>query len=255
MPAGTMRLAMELGLHLQELRARFLPDDKLRELNEPENFQKDFDARAFLVLAHSAFEQFFEDVCADFAAKVIDHWNRGALPSKQLVITVACLSSALGDFGRALAPTKDEGGTGVLGEPRAKLTTALRDANAAHQSLLEKNHGTDLAYLRSLFVPLGIYLTPPPDAASALTHIANARGTFAHRRTVLSQGRFAYQPISADKALDATEGLFHWCIEFERELSVSLSPSYVELLTLAKRELITTFLMQLALLTRLKANG
>lgn len=113
----------------------------------------------------------------------------------------------------------------------------MQDAVAKHRTLVDRNHGADIDYLRSLFVPLGVYVDPSPDARSALTHIANARGTFAHRRTTLVKGRFAYRPISATKAVAITEQLFHWCLEFDEQIVESLRPAYGTLETTARKEL------------------
>lgn len=245
-------LAVELGTHLAQLKARFLPDEKLRELNEPEHFQNDFDARAFLILVHSAFEQFFEDLASNFALASVDAWTKGSVPSKQLVVTLACLATSMGGLDKSLSPTRDEAGTGVTGDPRSKLTLCLLSAIPVYQAELERNHGTDISYLRSLFVPLGIYLDPPPDAMSALTHIANARGTFAHRRTILRQGRFAYKPISATKALEDTQHLFWWCINLEESLLGSIYPSSEQLLNAAKRDLLRRLALQLSWIAQLR---
>jgi hypothetical protein len=231
---------LHLGIHLANLKDRFLPDERVRELKTPEFFERDFDARAFLVLVHSSFEQFFEDVAADFAHGVVDAWLRGTVPSKQLVISIAAFAVVAGDFSKTLElpETVEDSEASLDIEPRTRLTASLREGLPKFQNRLGKNHGADLHYLRNLFVPLGIYVNPPPDARSALTHIANARGTFAHRRTVLTQGRFAYQPISATDAVADTERLFHWCIGFEDELTQSLQPPYARIHEAARSELL-----------------
>lgn len=231
---------LQLGTHLGSLRRRFLPDERLRELSEPGFFERDFDARAFLVLVHSSFEQFFEDIAAEFAQRIVDMWIGGSPPSKQLVVSVAALSVAIGDLSRALdtPDADDEAQLPTDIDPRTRLTECLRDGLSKYRKRLDKNHGVDLHYLRKLFIPLGIRVNPPPDARSALTHIANARGSFAHRRTVLTQGKFAYNPISASDAVADTERLFHWCMDFESELSDCLQPPYDRIHALAKAELL-----------------
>jgi hypothetical protein len=247
-----LRNAVDLGLHLAELRRSFLPEVKLKQLSEPADFEKDLDARAFLVLAHSAFEQFFEDTAVDVAQIALNGWLRNTLLTKQIAVTVACITSSIGDLGKVLTGKKSDVGTdAATTEPRAVLTTLLREAITTYRvSVIDENHGTDMHYLRSIFVPIGISVFPPPDARSALTHISNARGSFAHRRTTVAGGKFAYLPIAAEKALSSTQALFHWCLEFENDLAASLEPSYLSLHAATKKELIERLTKALVYLTK-----
>lgn len=238
----------DLGSHLKKLRNKFLPEARVKELAKPENFEQDLDARAYLVLAHSAFEQFFEDTAREFASSAVERWNRGLSPTKQQIITICCLATSQGDFlkqlnsrhielinkERELVETK-----AVLPvNPRIKLADSLRNGLKNFESLLEKNHGADIHYLNVIFTPIGIFVDPTPDAHTALNQIANSRGTFAHRRTAAKKGKFAYKPIAAEKALLNVEMLFSWCKDLEINLRSYLRPDYQNILKEAKFELI-----------------
>lgn len=222
--------SVELSKHLTELREHFLPTKKVTELGQPDNFEQDLDARAYLLLAHSAFEQYFEDTARDFSTRAISRWLSGLTPTRQQMVTLCCLTSTQGELGKSLAsdmPTDD-----LVGEvrkperatveisPRTKVVDALEAGKKNFETLLEKNHGADSHYLRSIFPSIGVYIDLTPDAQSALSQIANARGTFAHRRTASKRGKFAYKPIAAETALSNVEILLTWCKEFEVRLRV-----------------------------------
>jgi hypothetical protein len=233
--------AADLGLYLKQLRGHFLPDDRLKELEEPEHFAKDLDARAYLILAHSAFEQFFEDTAAEISELVLDHWNNTDVFTKQTVVSIATLGTTNADYARAVdASIRGVEQGGIEPNPRRLLGDAIRSAVPRYKKdVIDENHGTDIRYLRSLFLPIGVVVDLSPNARSALTHISNARGTFAHRRTTLGAGKFAYQPLAAQKALTSADDLFEWCVEFEMNLRRNFDFSYVRLHDLARFELFT----------------
>jgi hypothetical protein len=239
--------SVELSKHLTELREHFLPENKITELGQPDNFEQDLDARAYLLLAHSAFEQFFEDTAREFSTSAVSRWLAGSTPTRQQIVTLCCLSSTQGELGKSLAlepPTEDFAGEVKRAEraaveisPRVKFLAALETGKKNFDTLLEKNHGADLHYLRTIFPSIGVYIDLTPDAQSALSQIANARGTFAHRRTASKRGKFAYKPIAAETAISNVEILLHWCKEFEVRLRNSLRPNYKDIMTRARFEL------------------
>jgi hypothetical protein len=253
-----------LSSHLIELREHFLPTSKIEELAKPDNFEQDLDARAYLVLAHSAFEQFFEDTASEFAGAAVERWMKGFSPTRQQIITLCCLAASQGDFSKLLfldelpeqvGPElkKPNGKSGVGVNPRLKILESLQAGVKNFETLLEKNHGADIHYLRVIFTPIGIFIDPSPDEQTALSQIANARGTFAHRRIASKKGKFAYRPIAAEKALQNVETLLNFSSELESRLRKLLEPDYLKILEEAKSELVGKLIHAIANLSLQKS--
>lgn len=240
--------SIPLNKHLNGLREHFLPAKKVNELAQPDNFEQDLDARAYLILAHSAFEQFFEDTARDFSKFAIERWLLGLTPTNQQIVTLCCLTASQGDLNKSL--NSDAGSEESYSElknfknliteisPRTSVKNSLQEGKKKFDALLEKNHGADLHYLQLIFPSIGVYIDLTPDAQSALSQIANARGTFAHRHTPTRRGKFAYKPIAADAALSNVNTLLIWCKDFENRLRASLKPNYKILMDNAKQELL-----------------
>jgi hypothetical protein len=154
--------------HLIGLQDHFLPAKKINELAQPDNFEQDLDARAYLILAHSAFEQFFEDTARDFSKCVIDRCLSGLTPTNQQIVTLCCLAASQGDLNKSL--NSDAGSEESYSElknlknsiteisPRTSVKNSLQEGKKKFDALLEKNHGADLHYLQIIFPSIGVYI-------------------------------------------------------------------------------------------------
>ena len=63
-----------LAEYLADLESKYLP-----VANRDAGNAGDFETKSYSVLAHAAFEQFFEDVALDLGQRLLSHWQSGKL--------------------------------------------------------------------------------------------------------------------------------------------------------------------------------
>lgn len=162
-PAVALR---DLEHALEELRVEFLAAHAGASLEAPSR-QYVLAVRAYTVLAHAEFEQYFEDV----AQWVQAHAQRVWLIHKRASVAVLAMTIAEGK--------------GLDTEKCATLFEAQRDAIARAKKALGKhaadqNNGIAPKYLRKLFWSLGVELPDDASGLGSIQTLATWRGDQAH---------------------------------------------------------------------------
>ena len=131
--------------------------------------------RAYLVLVHAAFEDFFEQLADLVADKALENWAG----SKKSVPACAILYFS--------GPDRED-----FDKMEPRFTDRGRKAVAAgiaqhKQRFIERNNGISMRHLRALYFPLGVDLPDDFKSSSAIDELRVIRGDAAHRmRTGLS---------------------------------------------------------------------
>ena len=198
-----------LAEYLTDLETKYLP-----VANRNAGIVGDFETKSYSVLAHAAFEQFFEDVALDFGHRLHSHWQSGKMMDRQLIACIGCIVSGEGNF-LYLEADESKGQE----SPIHQLSKALRKRVSSLRNAIDDNHGISLKFLRNMFGPLGINIQLDPDTQSGLTLIARNRGTFAHRRTPKLNGKFAHKPVAASDIVKYVKLVLTYCEKFESEIA------------------------------------
>lgn len=225
--------SIALNKYLCDLGAKYLP---LIESDDLQNFPEadDFETRSFSVLAHAAFEQFFEDVAINFGDNLLNHWQNGKLMDRELIACIGCIVASSGNF---LVIETDESKAQVA--PVHQFSKTFRKQIVHFRNAVDDNNGASLKYLREMFGSLGLYIDPDPSTQSALALIARNRGTFAHRRIPKIVGKFAHKPITASDILKHVALVSEFCCSFEKSLNEMFKDLNIFIRVESRRELIT----------------
>lgn len=145
--------------------------------------------RAFITLFHAEVEQYFESICQAILNETIGHFNNDS-------ITLAAVG--LIAFGKL---DERNSGDAIVPTPKKKvrkITERFRDAAAAHEEVISKNHGISQGYMACLFSPLGLTTNLiDPGWVSELQNLADKRGDFAHKGRMSPEGQPGLDPKDA----------------------------------------------------------
>lgn len=133
------------------------------------------DVKAYCLLAHGAFEEYFESVSTHLMGQAERKW----IYEKKLSVT---LLMAVARYGlKCEIAAEDEA-------PETKIYDHVRrlaeEAKKRFSHDVDGNHGISPKYLRSLLTPVGIEFLPDPVLSSSLIQLARERGKYAHRGSV-----------------------------------------------------------------------
>jgi hypothetical protein len=133
------------------------------------------DVRAYCVLSHAAFEEYFEAVVMTVANKAVDGW----VLSRKINDVIPALLTWHG------AKLKiDEDAKNAETKPFDYLRGLLTDAKAAFSNEVFNNHGVSIVYLRKLLIPVAIEIKNEPTLLNSLQKLADGRGAYAHKGRV-----------------------------------------------------------------------
>ena len=129
------------------------------------------DVQSYAVLCHAAFEDFAESICV----MMMDHIEN-CMTSK-LEYSKATLCFLHFDFGLpALCVDKWNQGDKLFNY----ITKQIRERKSKlSEYAMIRNHGVNIKYLQSLFLPIGLEL-PAGNARNSLNRLADIRGFYAH---------------------------------------------------------------------------
>ena len=133
--------------------------------------------------------------------------------ARKLIACIGCIVAGAGNF-LYLEADESKGQE----PPIHQLSKALRERVTSLRNAIDDNHGISLKFLRNMFGPLGINIQLDPDTQSGLTLIARNRGTFAHRRTPKTNGKFAHKPVSASDIVKYVKLVLKYCEQFETDI-------------------------------------
>jgi len=164
-------LFIDLSTHLDDYQQRFITPYLPADPNiGPEVYE--LDVKAFCLLAHAAFEQYFEQLCLHMMGCAISKW----IDSKTITDSLTML---LCRYGFRIELSEDDKG------PETTIYDHLRhlaeDVKRRYSNDIHNNHGISPKYLRAMLVPVAIDFTPNPNTANSLCKLSQERGEYAHR--------------------------------------------------------------------------
>lgn len=128
--------------------------------------------KAYIVLAHAAFEDYFESLSRYALQKTVDDWEQRQTPRPGI-------ATLLLHCGKVLAIDDDTNDSRSFDRIRLALKAAKSSMSI---SGINENHGISIRHLRKLFYPVGVDLPPIPEISSAST-LFDARCEVAHHAT------------------------------------------------------------------------
>lgn len=131
--------------------------------------------KAYCILCHAAFEEYFETIALRVMTKSIDCWLHDRKYNDTLVTLVSY-------YGLKLKVNLDESNEEI------KIFDYLRDVFDEVKKMFSKdvyeNHGISLKYLRSLLIPVAIDIKNDVNLLNSLRKLAGERGEYAHKRLI-----------------------------------------------------------------------
>jgi hypothetical protein len=161
----------QLDTYITQLEATFIAQHLVNPLALPDDYE--LPVRAYCLLSHAAFEEYFEEVAISILNNNHNAWLTKGTFSQCLITLSIHYGVSKADIGkdvpnnirRSASLLKD-----TLNNARAWFTNYAR----------QQNNGTSMKYLKRLLEPIGIDITNNPTHLSALQNLANQRGEFAH---------------------------------------------------------------------------
>lgn len=167
-------LYQELVSRLKEYEQRFLKSHIPGKFAVgPEEYE--LDVKAYCLLSHAAFEEFFEQVALHVMKCAVEAWteHRQATDVAIMLLTRYGLTYGL--------PDKD---SDVLRDQSSvfdHIRRMLNQAKARFSKEIYNNHGMSPKYLVNLLTPVGIDFSPDPNTYNSLTQLAKQRSSYAHK--------------------------------------------------------------------------
>lgn len=164
----------ELTSHVAELTKKFiLPYIPADPSIAPEIYAHD--VKAYCMLSHAAFEEFFEGVALSVTDCAINQWLSKRKVSDVLITLLCC-------HGAKMKIDDDE--TSLERKPFDYLRPLVENAKVYFAKEVHKNHGVSILYLRGLLVPVAIEISQDPNWLNSLSKLAEGRGSYAHKGRV-----------------------------------------------------------------------
>ena len=163
------RLLNELKDHIDDLEKTFIRrfiEDRITEPDEYEHHVK-----AYCVLCHAAFEEYFESVARGVMLRCLEEWCHSRKYTDTLVTLVSYYKQEL--VINRNEPKVFDCLKGVFGKVKKRF---LAD--------VDNNHRISLKYLRRLLIPVAIDIKEDTNLKNSLNRLARERGEYAHRRLI-----------------------------------------------------------------------
>ena len=173
--------------------------------NNPMEAPSDYnlDVQSFCIMAHAAFEQFFEDICLYMLERISSEF---CSPQRRISIGTACLLH----FECNDVSLEDKwNDSDTLSDYVQQKIAEQKSALSSYA--MKKNHGADLKYLKKLLLPVGLDIPHAVQYTSSLERLKNVRGTYAH-----SYNR-TNRPISPDDARTIVSDIYDMAGELKKK--------------------------------------
>lgn len=165
------KLLIELKEHIGELEETFIHRFIENRTTEPDEYEHH--VKAYCVLCHAAFEEYFESIALKVMHRCLDEWIDSRTYTDTLVTLVSYYEQKL-----VIHPNENTNETtvfdslkGIFDEVKRKFSTDVYN-----------NHGISLEYLRRLLIPVAIDIKEDIRLKNSLHKLASERGEYAHRR-------------------------------------------------------------------------
>lgn len=162
----------ELDLHILDLQKEFI-DSFIPAEPSVEPLEYIHKVKAYCILAHAAFEEYFENISLKIMNKSIEDWYNSRRYNDTLVAMVAT-------YGIKLKIDTDENNDET--QIFDYLRNCFEDCKRKFSRDVYDNHGISLKYLRCLLTPVAIDIKPDINLLNSLSKLAIERGEYAHKR-------------------------------------------------------------------------
>lgn len=157
---------------IESLEATFitpaLASRALRTLSKPELLY----LSAYVVLAHAAFEEYFEELATWALDAAVEDWRHGKVRQAAAALLL--------HHGKPSPVDEDTSPAGAYDRVREELE---RLKTPFSRFIVKDNHGISLKYLKKLFYPLGVDMPSSVRMMGSLDTFAGLRGAAAHTAT------------------------------------------------------------------------
>lgn len=164
-------LFKSLSVLLQEYEERFIKPYMPTDPSVGPSIYE-LDVKAYCLLSHAAFEDFFESVALNLMSLSIKKW----ISSKDVTDTLLML---LCSYGLKLEISSEDKAEEVTVYDRIRLLS--EEVKRRFSNDIHGNHGISPKYLRSLLVPIAIDFNLEANASNSLQKLSQERGEYAHK--------------------------------------------------------------------------
>ncbi|WMT18166.1 HEPN domain-containing protein [Parageobacillus toebii] len=164
-----IELYNELLSNLKKIEEKFLKPHLEDRLSTPEEYEED--VKAFCILSHALFENYFEQVALMVLEKSTTQWIEEKKLSTPL-LTLLSYSNTRFDLLKDQEPYQSV---------YDRLKKVIEDAKKQLSKEIYNNHGASEKYLRKILCPVSIDVPQDPTIINSLQKLANARGDYAHK--------------------------------------------------------------------------
>ena len=169
------KLLSELREDIEELEEtfihQFIKDPTARPDARPDEYE--FHVKAYCVLCHAAFEEYFESIALKVMHQCLDEWLDSGKYADTLVTLVSYYEQKL-----VIDPNENADETRVFDH----LRCIFKEVKRKFSTEVYNNHGISLEYLRRLLIPVAIDITEDANLKNSLNQLVLERGTYAHKR-------------------------------------------------------------------------
>ena len=166
------KLLIELREHIEALDETFIHQFIK---NRTATLDYEHHVKAYCVLCHAAFEEYFESIALKVMHRCVDEWRYSRKYTDTLVTLVSYYEQKLVidlDENTDETPVFDSL-RGIFDEVKRKFSTDVHN-----------NHGISLKYLRHLLIPVAIDIKEDSNLKDSLRKLADQRGEYAHKRLI-----------------------------------------------------------------------
>lgn len=160
--------------YVQELEKTFLLPYLTNPLSAPDDYKHQ--VKAYCVLSHAAFEEFFEEVAMKVMLHCLEAWYTRRIVTDSLLSLIGYYHSVLKD--------EDEKKVRRSFDYLRKL---LDEAKRKFSQDIHRNQGAGIRYLKALLEPVAVEISNDALLLNSLNNLARERGNFAHRGFDFSQ--------------------------------------------------------------------
>lgn len=157
--------------YLERIEKQFIAELLVDEFAEPEKC--DLPVRAYCVLSHAAFEEYFEKVAIRVMDTSVEWWRTKGKATRPIILLIKCCPEI---FKIDYEDDKDE----------LKCFDYIKDyldkSRKWFSNQVEYNNGISLKYLKKMFYPLSLTISNDANFRNSLSQLALLRGDFAHKK-------------------------------------------------------------------------
>lgn len=134
--------------------------------------------KAYCILCHAAFEEYFEEVALKVMTFSVTHWlnKTHTVKTTETLMTLACY------YGLKFKIDEDEKN---LETPiRDYLRKIFEEVKRKFSKDIIENHGISIKYLRKILLPVAVDIKKDVTLLNSLQKLASERGAYAHKRII-----------------------------------------------------------------------